>query len=341
LITVSQIAESLKGEIVGDPDLVVNGVCELENGVDGKISFLSGPSYFRYFNTSRVSVVIVNSDFDLPANGKTLIKVGNPVYGFARVLEMFSERPEYPSGVDKKASIGKASLGDHVTIAPLAVVADGVIAGDGCYIGSGSYVGSKCILGKNVTIHANVTLYDGVIVGNNVTIDAGTVIGADGFGWVTVEGKHRKIPQIGTVRIGNDVWIGANCTIDRGTFKDTIIGDGTKLDNLIQIGHNASIGKHCLFAAQLGVAGSTTIGDYVTIAGQVGIVDHITIGDRCVIASKTAVFNSLKPGSFVSGIPARDHKSRLRQDVIINRLPELMKRIRTLEAQIIKGTGKE
>ncbi len=340
MITVLQIAETLQGEVIGDEDLVIDGVCELENGTAGKISFLSNPAYFRYFNTSKASVVIVGSDFDLPNNGKTLIKVANPVYGFSQVLQMFNSRKSEKTGIDDKAVIGNAKLGKNVSVGPSAVIADGAIIGDRSFIGAGSYVGSNAILGKKVTLNANVTLYDNITLGDNVTIDSGTVIGADGFGWVTVEGEHQKIPQIGSVKIGNNVWIGANCTIDRGTFKDTVIGDGTKMDNLIQIGHNAVIGKYCLFAAQLGVAGSTKIGDYVTIAGQVGIVDHITVGDRCVIASKTAVFNSLKPGSFVSGIPARNHKTRLKQEVIINRLPDLLSRIRTLESAL-KNMSKE
>lgn len=335
MITVAQIAEIIKGEIIGDPELPLSGVCDLENGLEGHITFIANPSYYRYFNSSAASAVIVSRDFNLTPDGKTLIKVANPRLGFAETLSIFNERPENSRGISDKANISDtAILGENVSIQPGASIEANVTIGDHSFIGSGAFIGNGAVIGENTIIHANVTVYDMVRIGSRVEIDSGTVIGADGFGWIPDKATHHKIPQIGSVFIEDDVSIGANCCLDRGTFGHTIIGAMTKMDNLIQIGHNVKIGKGCFIVSQVGIGGSTEVGDYVTLAGQVGVVDHIKIGERTVVASKSAVTSSLEPGSFVSGIPARNHKSRLRQDVVVSQLPELLKRIRHLESKV-------
>ncbi|MBC8213560.1 MAG: UDP-3-O-(3-hydroxymyristoyl)glucosamine N-acyltransferase [Candidatus Marinimicrobia bacterium] len=335
MLTVKQISEHINGTIVGDENLAISGVGRLENGKTGSISFLSQAKYIKFFENSNASAVIVSKNFDQDSYGKTLIKVENPSLGFAQTLELFDTRKTETVGIHPTANIAKnAKLGDNLRISQFAVIEDSAEIGDNSSIGAGSFIGNNTTIGKNTTIHPNVTIYDQSIIGDNVTIDSGTVIGADGFGWVTDKGKHNKIPQIGRVVIHNNVWIGANCCIDRGTFQNTTIGEHTKLDNLIQIAHNVQIGKSCLLAALVGIAGSTTIGDFVTLAGQVGVVGHISIGDRCVVASKSAVMKSIEPGSFISGIPARNHLARRKQDVVTFQLPELLKRVRELETKL-------
>ncbi len=332
MFTVRQIAEKIGGIIQGDPDLRISGVCSIDDGKAGFISFIRSTKFDRYFNESASSAVIVHRKFDLDLKGKTTIKVENPDIALILVLELFGTKPNPAHGIHPTAVIGEnVSLGKSCTILPNAVIGKNVSIGADTCIGANVVIGEGSIIGARCTLHPNVTIYHSCVIGEDVTIDAGSVIGADGFGWVTVKDIHYKIPQIGKVIIKNNVWIGANCTVDRGTFHDTIINENTKLDNGIQIAHNVEIGRGCLFAGQVGIAGSTKIGDFVTLAGQVGVVDHIRIGDRSVVASKSAVMQSVPPGSFISGIPARPHYEKKRQDVVIRKLPEIARRLRALE----------
>ena len=340
MLTAGDIAAAIKGELEGDAKTPLKGVCDLDESLPNHISFLANPRYFSFFKHTKAAAVIVNRDFIPDQHGPVLIRVDDPFIGFITALKLFDKRPRLRTGIHASAVIGQnVKLGHKVAIGPCAVLHDGVSVGDHTVIGSGAVIGSNSSLGDRVVLHPNVSVYDGVQIGNRVTIDSGTVIGADGFGWVTRAGKHLKIPQTGGVVIEDDVWIGVNCCVDRGTFADTRIGAGSKLDNLIQVAHNVTIGKGCLFAGQVGIAGSTRIGDYVTLAGQVGVADHISIGDRCIVASKSAVLKSLPAGSFVSGIPTRNHSDRKRQDIVIQQLPELLKRLRKLERQISKQEG--
>ena len=332
MITVRKIAEAVDGHLFGDPDSVIYGVCELKQGKKGFISFIRAPQYHQYFVNSEATAVIVNESFTMETGSKTIIRVKNPVLAFAKVLEMFDTKPVIVPLFHKTATIStNANIAAQCFIGPNAVIEDGVTIGKGTNICAGSFIGANTLIGVNVTIHPNVTVYHNCSIGDNVTIDSGTVIGADGFGWITENKKHYKIPQIGKVIIKENVWIGSNCNIDRGTFMDTIIGNNCKFDGHIHIAHNVVIGDGCLFAAQVGIAGTTKIGNYVTLAGQVGVVDHITIGDNSVIASKSAVMQSVNPGSFYSGIPARPHNERKRQDVVIRNLPDIAKRLRLFE----------
>jgi len=332
LISVKQIAEKLNGTIQGNPDLMISGICSIDDGKEGCISFIRSSRFDRYFTKSPSSAVIVNPNFNLDRGSKTTITVENPDISLIAVLSMFDNKPVVNPSIHASAIIGEnVSIGVDCTLQPHAVIEKNVKIGDNTFVGANVYIGEGCSIGNRTVLHPNVTLYHSCTLGDDVTIDSGTVIGADGFGWVTVKDVHHKIPQIGKVIIKNNVWIGANCTVDRGTFRDTIINENTKLDNGIQIAHNVEVGRGCLFAGQVGIAGSTKIGNHVTLAGQVGIVDHISIGDRCIVASKSGVMQSLAPGSFFSGIPARPHNEKKRQDVIINKLPEIAKRIRALE----------
>ena len=334
MFRITEIAKTVNGNIEGDPNLRVKGVCDLKNSKPGCIAYILPGKYENYFKDTRATALLTDNSFKSDRKNITLIRVKNPALSFIDVIHMFYPNKQNCEGIHPSAIIdANAKLGNNVEIAPHAVIAKGVKIGDSVRIGSGSIIGTNTEIGNGSSISSNVSIYHNITIGNNCIIDAGTVIGADGFGLISEKKNHYKIPHIGSVSIGNNVWIGSNCSIDRGTLSNTVIGSGSKLDNLIHIAHNVIIGNNCLMAAQVGIAGSTTIEDNVTLAGQVGIIGHLTIGRDSVIASKTAVYQSLKAGSFVSGIPARPHKNRLRQDVIINQLPNILNRLRKLEKE--------
>lgn len=336
MISIDKIAHLINGEIEGNPELTITGACNLKQGKENCISFLGNPKYTQYLEGTQASVIIVEKDLNLPINGKTLIRVDNPNLAFAKVLEELMLKPSVKTGIHKTASIDKtANINSNTAIGANVVIEKNVKVEKDSIISAGTFLGENSVIGKNCEIQPNVTIYPQCEIGDNVHIDSGTVIGADGFGWTTDEKNHHKIPQIGKVVIENDVWIGANCCIDRATFDKTVIGSGTKMDNLIQIAHNVIIGKNCLIAGAVAIAGSTKIGNWVTIAGQVGIIDHMTIGDRTIIASKSAVYKSVPEGSFISGIPARKHSDRLKQDIALTQLPELQKRVRKIEQLLV------
>ena len=333
---ISKIARHINGEIEGNPNLEISGVCDIKDGNKGKISFLGNSKYLPFFHSTQSSAVIVQINQKLDPSEKTLIRVKNPHLGFAKTLEMFHPKSLYPSVIHPSAIFNNSvQIGKNVTIGPNVIIGNNTTIGENCSIFAGSFIGKDCVMGYNCTINPNVTIYYNSQIGNNVNIDSGSVIGADGFGWVTDDGKHHKIPQIGNVIINDDVWIGANCTIDRGTFKSTMIGNSCKLDNQIHIAHNVVLGINCLIAGQSGIAGSTIVGNNVTIAGQCGIADNIEIGENSIIAAKSAVLQSIPNDSFVSGNPARNHKKRVKQEIVIQQLPEMVKRIRNIE-QILK-----
>lgn len=337
MFTAGEIASHIGGKLEGNNNLEILGVCDLKDGRKKHISFLGNPVYKKYFRPTQASAVIIGDNLDVDRGEKTLIRVTNPGLGFARTLEMFKPEKSQNRGVHLNAVFGEnVKLGKNIHIAPGVVIEENAVIGDNVTIHPGVVIGEQCEIGDNSTISPNVTIYNGMKVGKNVHIDAGAIIGADGFGWITDEGVHHKIPQIGSVIIENDVWIGANCTIDRGTFRSTIIGESSKLDNQVHVGHNVVIGKNCLIAGQTGIAGSSVIEDNVTIAGQCGVVDNIKISAGTVIGARTAVLQSIHEKSFVSGNPARDHKLRTRQEVVIQQLPEMLKRIRFLENFIKK-----
>jgi UDP-3-O-[3-hydroxymyristoyl] glucosamine N-acyltransferase len=317
LVLISEIAKRINGIVEGDPNLEISGVCDIKNGQKGKITFLGNLKYLPYFETTDSTAIIVKSNQIFENSDKTLIRVQNPHLGFAKTLEIFQKTPQ-----------------TLVKIHPTAIFNKTVKIGKNVSVGANVTIGDYTTIGDNSVIKPNVIIYDYSQIGKNVTIDSGTVIGADGFGWVTDNDNHYKIPHIGNVIINDNAWIGANCTIDRGTFNSTIIGEFCKLDNQIHIAHNVKLGLNCLIAGQTGIAGSTTIGNNVTIAGQCGIADNLNIADNCIIAAKSAVLQSLPKNSFVSGNPARNHKDRIKQEIIIQQLPELLKRIRGLEKNL-------
>ena len=332
MFTISQIAETVIGTINGNPDLSILGVCDLKNSSADHLSYIGSDKYKEFFHQSKASAMLVSKDFSVDRNEKTLIHVENPAISFIEVVHLFHPQEPPSEQIHSSAIISPtAKIGKNVHIAAHVVLEENVCIGDGVRICAGAFIGENTTINNRTVIHPNVSIYHDVIIGKQCIIDSGSVIGADGFGLVKDKNRYHKIPHIGRVILKDSVWIGPNCCIDRGTLSDTVIGEGSKLDNLIHIAHNVQIGKNCAIAGQVGIAGSSILEDNVSLAGQVGIIGHLVIGEGSIVAAKSAVFQSLEPGSFVSGVPARNHKDRLRQDVIINQLPNILNRIRKLE----------
>ena len=329
MISISSLARKIEGSIEGDPDLIINGIGDLKNSPKDFLSFLSDSRYYDDFKNSLSNAVIVSNKFSDSRLNKTLIRVDNPVFAYIRILEFFNKPKKNNIGIHSTALISsKSQIGDNVYIGPYTVVDANVEIGDSVYIGSGCHIGEHTNIGRNSIINSNVSIYKNISIGNSVIIESGSVIGSHGFGLTFHKGENHIIPHTGKVILKNKVWVGANCAIDRGTINNTVIGEGTKMDNLIQIAHNVKIGNHCVIAGQSAIAGSTVIGNYVTIAGQVGIIGHLNIGNKCTIASKSQVTKSLKDNSFVSGIPARDHKKNLKLNAQFNKLDFLYKNLK-------------
>ncbi|HBG93680.1 MAG: UDP-3-O-(3-hydroxymyristoyl)glucosamine N-acyltransferase [Nitrospirae bacterium GWF2_44_13] len=327
-----EIAEMLGGELAGGPDIEIKGAAGISDAKDGDITFLSTAKLISECIESKASAVIVKET--VPEIKKPQLKVSNPQYAFARLLEHFYVKQFIASGISEGAYVSaKAKIDKDVSIFPMAFIADDAAVGSrtviypGVFIGKDSSVGDECIIYPNVTIRENVK------IGSRAIIHSGAVIGSDGFGYVMEKGIHYKIPQIGGVIIGDDVEIGANVTIDRATTGNTIIGRGTKIDNLVHIAHNVKIGENSVIAAQTGVAGSTEIGNYVVFGGQVGVADHAKIDDGVMVGAQSGAMGHVTKGIY-SGSPMIPHRDWLKSMVIFAKLPELSKRIKELEDMI-------
>ena len=332
MYTINQIAKKINGKVIGDPNFTINGVCDLINGEVNKIAYVMSDKFAPFIDKTEASALLIKKSLKINKHKTNFICVKNPALSFIEVVNMFMPNKKNIEGIHEKAIIDKnVELGKNIYIGPYAVIEKGVKIGDFSKIGAGSFIGENSNIGSQTNIKANVTIYHDVIIKNNCIIDSGSIIGADGFGLVNDNGTYQQMPHIGNVQINDNVLIGANCCIDRGTLTNTRIDKGTKLDNLIQIAHNVKIGKNCRISGQTAIAGSSILEDNITIGGQVGIIDHLHIGENTIIAAKSAVFESIKPNSFVSGIPAKLHKNRLRQEVVITQLPDLLNRIRNLE----------
>ena len=337
MIPVLKISSLVEGNIIGNKGLIVEGVCDIEIGKKSYITYVKDESYEKYLKESAASVAIIHKDVSIKNIKKTFIVVENPSLAFIKVLNLFNSKPleNKRFRISSKAEISEnAKISSQVYIGPNVIVEDNAIIEDDVKIEAGSFIGENSRINNRTHICANVTIHHDVIIGKNCRIDSNTVIGSEGFGIISVYDDKKKlknnfnIPHIGKVIISDNVTIGSNCSIDRGTINDTIIGKNTKMDNLIQIGHNVQIGENCLIAAQTGIAGSAKIGNDVTLAGQSGIINHVTIGKGSIVAVKSCVYKTIKPNSFVSGIPARDHSERLKQEAVINKLPELYKKLK-------------
>ena len=334
MIPILQISSLINGKIYGDTSLKIKGVCDIEEGRDFCVAYLKNSKYNKYINNNKATVFIVDKNLNINDYDETFIIVDNPSKAFIKVLTFFKNKIVlHKSGISKRACISsKAIIGSNVYIGSNVIIEDKVVISDNVSIYPGSFIGFNSKINKNSKICANVTIHENIIIGKNCRIDSGTVIGSEGFGIIFSEqdNKNYNIPHVGAVEIKDYVTIGSNCCVDRGTINNTIIDKYTKLDNFIQVAHNVKIGKNCLIASQVGIAGSAIIGDNVTIAGQTGIIDHITIGSFSTIAVKSCVYKSLPEKSFVSGIPAVNHKDRLKQESIIKKLPLIYKNSKKL-----------
>ncbi|MDH7480778.1 MAG: UDP-3-O-(3-hydroxymyristoyl)glucosamine N-acyltransferase [Armatimonadota bacterium] len=331
--TLKELAELVGGEASGDLNTIITGAADISDAVEGDIVFAESPKLMVEAEKSAASAIITS--FGIPGDSKPVIRVQNPRYAFARVLEAFSPVAEREIGIHPSAYVGQnVTIGERVSVGFNAYIGNDVVLGNDVTIRPFAYVGNSVNIGDGCTIHPFVSIYDGVTIGNRVIIHSGSVIGADGFGYTRVGDTHYKIPQIGTVIICDDVEIGANVTIDRARTGKTEIGRGTKIDNLVQIGHNCSIGENCIIVAQVGLSGSITVGNRVILAGQAGLKDHITIGDDAIICARSGVIGDIPPGAFVSGYPARSHKEQLRIAAATQKLPELAKLVQELEKRI-------
>jgi UDP-3-O-[3-hydroxymyristoyl] glucosamine N-acyltransferase len=321
----------VRGELSGNPDQVVTGLAGLREAAATDVSFLASPKYQASVKATRACVLIIARDLPVDFDG-VIVRVDNPSEAFAELVRQVAPPSvTYAPGVHPTAVVAStARLGKDVSVQPHAVIEDRVVIGDGTLIGAGTYVGHESRLGADCRLYANVSLRERTIIGDRVILHSGVVLGADGFGYEKAGGTHKKVPQVGSVEIGDDVEIGANSAIDRGRFGWTRIGKGTKIDNLVQIGHNCVIGEHCIICGLVGVAGSTIIGNQVTLAGQVGVAGHLTIGDKSIIMAQAGVTKDVPPGSVMLGAPAVPHKEFKRMTAAMQRLPELLAKLHDL-----------
>lgn len=331
-MTLGDLARFLEGELEGNPELEVSGVAPLDLAAPEQVSFLSNPRYAPSLKSTRAGGVIVARE--IQETGLNLIRVKDPYLGFAKAMEAFYQKPYLPAGISGKASVHpETRIGEQPSIHPFAVVSEGVRIGDRVTLMPGVFVGPEAVVDDDSVLHPNVVIEWGVKVGKRVIIHAGTVIGSDGFGFAPQGGSHRKIVHAGTVRIEDDVEIGAGCTVDRAVMGETVIGAGSKLDNLIMVAHNVSIGKNCLLVGQVGIAGSTELGDSVIMAGQSGAAGHLKIGRGVTVLAKSAVFKDIPDGEQVAGIPAVESGQWRRTAAILGKLDDLRRRIIRLETR--------
>ena len=332
--TLKELAALCGGELRGDPALKIDGAASLSEAVAGEITFYADPRYLARLRQTRASAVFVPLDF----SGQTAaaqIHVANPSKAFEQVVLKMAPKPiAFTPGIHPTAVVDPtAKIGSGISIQPHAVIESGVTIGDNAVIGTGSYIGHESMLGASCLIYANVTIRERTRIGARVIIHSGAVIGADGFGFEFVEGRYQKNPQLGIVQIDDDVEIGANTTIDRARFGRTWIQEGVKIDNLVQIAHNVTIGKHSIIAAQTGISGSTRVGEKVMMAGQVGVIGHLTVEDNTIIAAQSGISKDL-PGGAWFGSPAVPLPEAKRQIAWIHRLGKLFDRVKAIEKKL-------
>ncbi|MGE5582260.1 MAG: UDP-3-O-(3-hydroxymyristoyl)glucosamine N-acyltransferase [Bacillota bacterium] len=327
-----KLAELVNGELVGNGDIEITAASGIEDAAPGEITMAASIRALEPALGSKAAAVIV--PVNITELTKPAIRVANPRLAFAQILSFFNPPAKCSPGIHPSAVIGPDFRGAGCEIGALVSVGAGVSIGQGSIIHPGVVIEDRVKIGRNSVIHSNVVIRKDCIIGDNVEVHAGTVIGSDGFGYVAVEGKQYKVPQIGIVIIEDDVEIGANVAIDRATTGATLIKRGTKIDNLVQVAHNCEIGEDCLLCGQAAMAGSTKLGDRVIMAGRAGVVGHIKIGNDSVLAANSVTINSLPPNSFVSGSPARPHAEDMRIQAAAGRLPELLKEIKELKRKV-------
>jgi UDP-3-O-[3-hydroxymyristoyl] glucosamine N-acyltransferase len=328
--TTAEIAKLVGGEVVGDRNAVLKNFAPAERAQPGDLTFAENEAYFARAEQSAATAIIADKKFS--STKKILIRAPNARVAFAKALALFFPDQKFSAGIHPTAGVAaSAQIDPTAHIGPHCVIGGRVKIGARSVLLAGNFVGDNSKIGDDAGIFPNVTIYPHTQIGNRVRVHANSVIGSDGFGYVPDAGVHRKIPQIGNVIIGDDVEIGAGVTIDRGALGPTVIGKGTKIDNLVHIAHNVEIGEHCLLCAQVGIAGSTKIGNYTVIAGQAGIAGHLKIGNQVTVTSKSGVMNDIPDGEKWMGIPAQPDHAAKRQIIAQRQLPELLKRVAKLE----------
>lgn len=329
----AELAERIEGELRGDGEVTITGVGHLADAREGEITFADGPQLQSLADSSRASALIVPPDVEV--KHKPFIVTEDPRLAFSKVLELFAPDQRPAPGVHPTAVLGSnVLLGEGVSIGANAYVGDGAIIGDGSVVHPLAYIGPQTVIGADCVIHPQVYVGPRVQLGDRVILHAGAAVGADGFGYLQTGQGHRKIPQIGTVIVEDDVEIGANSTVDRATVAATRIGAGTKIDDQVHVAHNVVLGRNCLLCGQVGIAGSTTIGDNVVMGGQAGVNDHVEIASNIVIAARASVFGNLDEEGIYSGYPAGPHQQQLRAIAHLRRLPRLVDRIKELELTV-------
>ena len=334
--SVRELAEFLHGAVENDnPKLKITGVNGLVEAGPQDISF-AVPPHVEHCHLSKAGVMVL-SPADPELDGRPVIRVENPRAAFAALLELFRAPEEVERVISKLAYVSpEAKVGKNVAIEPFAVIEAGAEIGDGSIIHPHAYVGKRVKIGQDCILYPNVTIREDCVLGNRVILQAGAVIGGDGFGYITQNGKHTKVLQTGNVVLEDDVEIGNNTCIDRATVDSTIVRKGTKIDNLVHLGHNDVIGENCLIVAHVGISGSVTVGNNVTFAGQVGTVGHISIGDNCLFGGRTGITNDVPSNSKMAGFPAMPFKDWLRQEANIRKIGDIMKRMKELEKELKK-----
>lgn len=335
--TAKQIADFLQGEVEGNPDVKVNNFAKIEEGKPGTLAFLSNPKYTHYIYDTKADIVLVNADFKAEKEIKaTLIRVANSYEALAKLLELVEKSKPSKVGIEPMSYVApSAKMGKEVYVAGFAYVGENVVVGDNSKVFPHVFIGENVVIGNNVTLYSGVKIYAGCKIGDNSIIHAGAVIGSDGFGFAPqADGSYHKIPQMGNVVIEKNVEIGANTVIDRAVMDSTIIKEGVKLDNLIQIAHNVEIGKHTVIASQSGVSGSTKIGKNCVFGGQVGLAGHLKVGNNVKLGAQSGIMKNLKENSELIGSPAIPIRDWYKSSVIFGKLPEMYREIAQLKKEI-------
>lgn len=340
-LTLQELVELTGGTLLcGDPAAAFYGISSLDLASARDVSFLGNPKYVTQFQKSQAGACLIAPGMGGAPAGMALVEVENPTMAFSAVIQHFAQQePPFVAGVDPRAMIDPTASFDpeKVRVHAGAVIMAGAVIGDGSEIYPNAVIGRSVVIGRDCLIYQNVSIRERCVLGDRVVLQPGAVIGADGFGYEFSAGKHQKIPQVGIVELENDVEVGANTTIDRARFGKTLIGEGTKIDNLVQIGHNVQIGKHCLVIALTGIAGSSKLGNYVTCAAQVGIAGHLEVGDKAVLAARSGVTHDLPGGTVYLGNPAQTMKQELKVMALQRRLPKLIEDVKELKRRLDAG----
>ncbi|HEY3571291.1 MAG TPA: UDP-3-O-(3-hydroxymyristoyl)glucosamine N-acyltransferase [Thermoanaerobaculia bacterium] len=331
----AELAERVGGRVEGDPERTVEAIRPLESAGPRDLSFLKDPRYRAQAAASGAGALLVGPGLAGATLGRDLLVAGDPSWALARLLAVFHPEERRPPGIHPTAILEPgATVDPQAHVGPYAVIGAGAQVAAGAAVLAFVALGRNCVVGEGAVLHPHAVLYDGTEVGPGSIVHAGVVLGADGFGYATYQGAHHKVPQVGRVVLEGDVEVGANSTIDRAMLGETRIGAGSKIDNLVQVGHNVVTGRHCILCGQAGIAGSARLGNYVVLAGQSGVAGHIELGDGAQVAAKSAALASVEPHAQVAGIPAIEMRKWRRQAVLLSRLEEIVRRLRTVEKKV-------